>query len=142
MAFGSLSLLLSRIAEPKVTQPLLKQFAMFEIAEQETIADVLTSLQTNAAPRGVIEAPSDTTLMQHLDDTGKASVENLRRLNAGAELDRDYLRYQVEGHHKLLAIQEAYLKTFDNLDETNIAKLASGMIKEHLVLLKKLDQTG
>ena len=53
-AFGSLSLLLSRIAQPKVTNPPLKQFAEFEIAEQETIADVLKALQTKAAQRAVI----------------------------------------------------------------------------------------
>jgi hypothetical protein len=51
MAVGSLSLLLSRVAQPKVTHPLLKQFAQFEIAEQETVADVLKAIQTHAAPR-------------------------------------------------------------------------------------------
>jgi hypothetical protein len=78
MAVGSLSLLLSRAALPKVTHPLLKQFAQFEIAEQETVADVLKAIQTNAAPKGAIQAPSDADLMQNLDDAGKASVEKLR----------------------------------------------------------------
>jgi putative membrane protein len=142
MAVGSLSLLLSRIAQTKATHPLLKQFAQFEVAEQETVADVLKAIQTNAAPKGTIQAPTDTELMQNLDDAGKASVEKLRALRAGSEFDRDYIRYQVEGHRKLLDIQEVYLKAPDNLDQTNVAKLARGMIKEHLTLLANLDKAA
>ena len=140
MAVGSLSLLLSRIAEPKVTHPLLKQFAQFEVAEQETVADVLQAIQTNAAPKGTIQAPTDAELMQNLDDAGKASVEKLRAQHAGPQFDRDYIRYQVEGHRKLLDIQEVYLKAPDNLGQTNVAKLARGMIKEHLTLLADMEK--
>jgi len=141
-AVGSLSLLLSRAALPKVTHPLLKQFAQFEIAEQETVADVLTAMQMNAAPKGTVQAPSDAELMQNLDAAGKASVEKLRAERSGSQYDRDYVRYQVEGHRKLLDIQEVYLKTPDNLDQTNVAKLARGMIKEHLTLLADLDKAA
>ena len=49
-AYGSLSLLLSRMAKSKVTHPLLKQFVDFEIAEQETVGGILKAIQTNAAP--------------------------------------------------------------------------------------------
>jgi len=52
MAYGSLSLLLSRAAKSKVTHPMLKQFVDFEIAEQETVADALKAIQTNAARSG------------------------------------------------------------------------------------------
>ena len=142
MAVGSLSLLLSRIAQPKVTHPLLKQFTQFEIAEQETVADVLKAFKTNAAPKGTIQAPTDAELMQNLDEAGKASVEKLRAQPAGAQFDRDYIRYEVEGHRKLLDIQEVYLKAPDNLDETNVAKLARGMIKEHLTLLADMDKAA
>jgi putative membrane protein len=142
MAVGSLSLLLSRTALPKVSHPLLKQFAQFEIAEQETVADVLTAIKTNAAPTGTIQAPTDAELMQNLDDAGKASVEKLRAQHPGAQFDRDYIRYQVEGHRKLLDIQEVYLKAPDNLDQTNVAKLARGMIKEHLTLLADMEKVG
>jgi putative membrane protein len=142
MAVGSLSLLLSRIAKSKVTHPLLKQFVDFEIAEQETVADILKAIKTNASPTGSVQAPSDADLMQNLDDTGKASVEKLRALRAGSEFDRDYIRYEVEGHRKLLDIQEVYLKAPDNLDQTNVAKLARGMIKEHLTLLADMDKAA
>jgi putative membrane protein len=142
MAVGSLSLLLSRIAKSKVSHPLLKQFVDFEIAEQETVADILKAINTNAAPTGSVQAPTDADLMQNLDDTGKASVEKLHALRAGSEFDRDYIRYEVEGHRKLLDIQEVYLKAPDNLDLTNVAKLARGMIKEHLTLLADMDKAA
>jgi putative membrane protein len=141
-AYGSLSLLLSRAAKPKVTHPLLKQFVGFEIAEQETMADVLKALKTNAKPNGSIQAPTDAELMQNLDDAGKASVQKLHNEHPGSQFDRDYIRYMVEGHHKLLDIQETYLKGPDNLDQTNVAKLARGMIKEHLALLAGLDKAA
>jgi putative membrane protein len=96
-AFGSLSLLLSRMAKSKVTHPLLKQFVDFEIAEQETVGGILKAIQTNAVPSGSTPSPSDADLMQNLDDTGKASVEKLRALKAGSEFERDYIRYEVEG---------------------------------------------
>ena len=141
-AFGSLSLLLSRIAKSKVTHPLLKQFVDFEIAEQETVAGILKAIQANAAPSGSTPSPSDADLLQNLDDAGKASVEKLRALKAGSEFDRDYIRYEVEGHRKLLDIQEIYLKSPDNLDQANVAKLARGMIKEHLALLAEIDKAA
>jgi hypothetical protein len=34
------------------------------------------------------------------------------------------------------------LKSPDNLDETNVAKLARGMIKEHLALLTEIDKAA
>ena len=143
-AYGSLSLLLSRMAKSKVTHPLLKQFVDFEIAEQETVGGILKAIQTNAAPSGATPSPSEADLMQNrLDlDAGKASVEKLRALKAGSEFDRDYIRYEIEGHRKLLDIQEVYLKSPDNLDQANVAKLARGMIKEHLVLLTEVDKAA
>jgi len=141
-AYGSLSLLLSRMAKYKVTHPLLKQFVDFEIAEQETVGGILKAIQTNAAPSGETPSPSDADLMQNLDDAGKASVEKLRALKAGSEFDRDYIRYEIEGHRKLLDIQEVYLKSPDNLDQANVAKLARGMIKEHLALLTEVDKAA
>jgi putative membrane protein len=141
-AYGSLSLLLSRAAKSKVTNPMLNQFVDFEIAEQEAVGGILKAIQTNAAPSGSTPSPRDADLMQNLDDAGKASVEKLRALKAGSEFDRDYIRYQVEGHRKLLDIQEVYLQSPDNLDQTNVAKLASGMIKEHLALLANLDKAA
>ena len=142
MTVGSLSLLMSRIALPKIANAKVKEFADFEIAEQETVADVLKALQSNAAPNGSIAAPSDADLMQNLDADGKAMIERMRGLRAGVAFDREYVQQQLDGHRKLLAIQETYLQSPDNLDETNAAKLARGMIKEHLTLLGDLVRTS
>ena len=87
LAVGSLSLILSRMALPKLNTAQLKQFAEFEIAEQETVADVLTALKTNAAPTGAIPTPSDAEAMQNLNETGKATVEKFRKLQAGSAFD-------------------------------------------------------
>ena len=142
IAVGSLSLILSRIALPKANNALLKQFVEFEIAEQETVADILNTLQTGGAPTGSIQAPTDAELSRNLDDAAKASVETLRSLSAGPKFDHDYIQYEVEGHRKLLDIQEVYLRVHDNLDQTNVAKLARGMIKEHLTLLAGVQKVG
>jgi putative membrane protein len=70
------------------------------------------------------QSSRDADFMQNLDDAGKASVEKLRALKAGSAFDRDYIRYEIEGHRKLLDIQEVYLKSPGSLDQTNVAKLA------------------
>ena len=143
MMVGSLSLALSRIALPKVKHAKVKEFAEFEIAEQETIADILKAMQMpGAAPSGSVKAPTEAELMENLDAEGKAMVEKMRNAKAGAEFDREYVKAQIDGHQKLLKIQEAYLAAPDNLDETNVAKLARGMIKEHLTLLGDLEKMG
>ena len=63
-------------------------------------------------------------------------------MKAGPDFDKAYIKAQVEGHRKLLEIQEAYLAKPDNADEANVAKLARGMIKEHLALLGDLEKAG
>lgn len=85
LTVGSLSLMLSRVAQPKITFSPLKQFAEFEIAEQQTAADVLKAIQTNAAPNGSVPAPSDSEVMQNLDEAGKTAVQKLRDTKAGHE---------------------------------------------------------
>ncbi len=95
------------LSRPRLTEDLARNKA---ISEQETVADVLKAFETYAAPKGVIQAPSDAQLTENLDAAGKASVEKLRAAHSGSEFDRDYIRYEVEGHRKLLDIQEVYLR--------------------------------
>ena len=82
MAVGSLSLMLSRIAQTKANHPRLKQFVEFEIAEQETVADVLKALRPRPG-QPVRSRPNRRELMQNLDEEGKAAVAKLRSLRAG-----------------------------------------------------------
>ena len=141
MAVGSLSLAVSRLAQGKARNALVKQFAAFETAEQDTIADILkTRMMPDVTPSGEVKSPTDADLAGKLDPKGKGLMEKMRAMKAGPEFDRDYIKAQIDGHKELLAIQEDYLKVADDLDQTNIAKLARGMIKEHLALLADLQK--
>jgi putative membrane protein len=145
MATGALSLLSSRIALEKAKDDDLKEFARFEVAEQEGIAAVLKSMSSDAdatAATGSASAkpavPSDRELEASLDPAGKEMVEKLRAAKAGASFDRMYLTGQMQGHQQLLQIQEDYLKAGRALDHRNVAILSSGQIREHIALLKDI----
>src|ERR1700709_2830753 len=59
MAAGSMSLAASRVAAKKARDEDVKQFAEFEVAEQETIPDVLASMKDPSKARGKMNPPSD-----------------------------------------------------------------------------------
>jgi predicted outer membrane protein len=56
----------------------------------------------------------------------------------GADFDKEYLMGQLDGHKKLLMIQEDYLKVGQNREHLNTAKLARGMINEHIAHLEMM----
>jgi putative membrane protein len=139
-ALGALSLAISRIAEEKIQTDDLKEFAQLEVAEQETLADVLKSMQNPNLTDGSIKPPSEAEVEQHLDRRGREKLEKMRATPAGAEFDREYLAAQATGHLELLRIQETYLNSgHANHALINVAKLARGMIKEHLQLLADIE---
>lgn len=141
LAVGSLSLATSRIAATKAKGAMVKQFAGFETAEQETIADILkTMMMPDAPPNGDIKPPTDAGVAGSLDQKGKDLLEKMNTMKAGPDFDRAYIKAQVDAHHQLLDIQTTYLKSADSHDEANVAKLALGMIKEHLALLADLER--
>ena len=131
---GSLSLATSRIALKKAEDDDVKEFAQFEVAEQETIADILKSMQTGDV-HGTVKPPSESEVEANLDEKGKAMVEKMQQAKAGAPFDREYVTAQIDGHKQLLQIQEDYLKAGKNPEAVAVAKLAKGMIQEHLTLL-------
>ena len=128
---GSLSLAMSRVALKKSDDEDVKEFAQFEVAEQETIADILKSMQMGIVS-GTLKPPSDSEVEANLDDKGKAMFEKLQQAKAGAAFDREYIIGQMDGHKQLVQIQEDYLKAGKNPEAVAVAKLARGMIKEHL----------
>jgi putative membrane protein len=89
MAMGSLSLAVSRIAAQKASFPKLKEFARFEIAEQETVADVLKSLQTPGVINGMIKRPTDVELLEHLDQQEREMVQKMKSAQPGIEPEHD-----------------------------------------------------
>jgi putative membrane protein len=140
LAAGSLSLAASRMAEQKAQSEDLKEFAQFEVEEQETLADVVRSLQNPGPLDGTIKPPSDAEVEQHLDQRGRDELQKMRAASAGVDFDRAYLDAEMNGHQEMLRIQESYLSTQpNNRDFINVAKLTRGMIREHLQLLADID---
>jgi len=136
LAIGSLALLTSRLALDKAQNDRVKEFAGFEAAEQETIAEVLQSVERPGAITGNVQPPSDEEVERNLDDEARGKLEQLRSLKSGPQFDRDYIQVQTEGHDKLLQLQEDYISSGRNPEMLAIAKLARGMIKEHLAHLE------
>jgi putative membrane protein len=138
---GSLSLATSRAAVEMASNADVKEFAGFEVAEQETVADVLASVQAPAdEAEGALKVPTDEEVEAKLDDMGKQTLERLRGLS-GAEFDMEYVKAQLEGHNMLLEIQETYLEVGQNREHLSIAKLARGMIREHIAHLEALQSS-
>jgi len=134
---GSLSLASSRVAVEKASDPLVKEFAKWEVAEQETMADILKSMELDGKAEGALKPPSQDEVEAMLDSEGKASLEKLKAVN-GAEFDRAFVMAQLDGHQKLLTIQEDYLKVGQNREHLSVTKLARGQIKEHIDHLEML----
>lgn len=123
---GAAALMMADLGLQKASNAKVKQFAQFEHDEQTTIADILKSMNPNMTP------PKP-------DAQAQATIDKLKGMS-GADFDRTFIQGQTEGHQKLLAIQEEYLKAGKNREAMNVAKLARGQIKEHLVLLSDLQK--
>lgn len=137
LATGAVALATSRIALQKGHHPWVKAFAQYEVAEQETLADVLTSMegpQTTASTGATPNGPGPA-----LDAKGQQMVHALEQAS-DAQFDRDYIQGQIQGHQDLLAIQEGFLQQGGNREEVNVAKLSRAQIKEHLSLLAMIDK--
>ena len=130
MKTGTLSLEMSKIAVQKASSAKVKEFAQLETAEQETVGDVLKAIKA---------AASDMAPAPELDATQTAILQKLQQAK-GTAFDREYVQGQVQGHQELLKVQETYLAAGKHLDSTNVAKLARGMIREHLTLLQDLEK--
>ena len=128
---GSLSLAASRVAVEKASDPMVKEFAKWEVAEQETIADILKSMETDGKAEGALKPPTNAEVEAILDADGKSSLEKLKP-TSGKDFDKSYVAAQLDGHKMLLTIQEDYLKVGQNREHLSVTKLARGQIKEHI----------
>jgi putative membrane protein len=128
LAKGAVALETSRIAQKKAQDDDLKQFAKFEVDEQEGLAEVLKSMM----PSGAAQPATDAK--------GQEMVQKLEQEKAGAGFDKAYHQGQLQGHRELLQIQESFLKSGgQNREATNVAKLARGRIQEHIELLESYE---
>ncbi|HZF42354.1 MAG TPA: DUF4142 domain-containing protein [Sphingomonadaceae bacterium] len=123
LGIGSVSLLSSRMALSKARRPLVRQFADFEAEESTTVAQILGEISGMTPPPPI--------------GADRALLARLQAAN-GAMFERDYLAGQLNGHQRLLRVQERYLSQGRNQHHRHIAMLARGRIREHIRELQLL----
>lgn len=114
---GNVALMTSRLAQSRAQRPQVRQFANFEIEEQETVARIINEMAPMSPPP---PSPTDQRMMDRLQRA------------RGAAFDRDYLMGQLDGHRRLLQVQERYLSEGRSMHHRHIAMLARGRIREHI----------
>lgn len=145
MMLGSTTLEASRIAKQKAQDDDVKEFAEFEIAEQETIAEILRGMPVQGTDMGGQAGGQAGTSAaappaSQMDARSREMIQKLQSTSAGRSFDREYVQGQIDGHRQLLAVQEDYLKNGRNREHVTIAKLARGQIKEHLAHLEDIQK--
>jgi putative membrane protein len=135
LRMGALALATSKVALEKARHPLVKQFAQFEVTEQQTIAEVLEGLHGALSTTATVGQATNSGAEPLLDDEGRQMLQKLQRAKASTAFDSNYIAAQIDGHQQLLRIQETYLASGKNLINLSLAKLARAQITEHLALL-------
>jgi predicted outer membrane protein len=124
LAVGTIALKTSELAKEMGKDAWVKRFAKYEVAEQTTIAEILKSMGFEP----------------HKNEEATEMVEKLKK---SSDFDADYVTAQIEGHEKLLKIQEDYIgaESEKNRAGLDVAKLARAQIKEHIDLLQTIQKT-
>jgi putative membrane protein len=128
LMIGSLALQSSQLASERANHTKVKEFAGFEIAEQLTMAQVLTD--------------SPTPPVAPLDSTHATQLQALNSLPPGHAFDVQYVTLQLQCHQELLGIQNGFLQPQPSMssDIVHIAMLARTTVQMHLALLEELRQ--
>lgn len=124
---GTVSLQSSQIAAEKATDPMLQEFANLEIGEQTAVASVLASTEAGRAPP---ELPPEE----------QTKLDELNGMEAGPEFDEAYLRAQVDGHNRLLEIQQTLSGETEATVEAITARLGEQAIASHLAMLSHIER--
>lgn len=139
MRLGATALMTSRVAMDKARHAEVKQFATFEVAEQETMSDVLTAMRSgDPRPEGNLRPPAQSAVDANLDAQGRTMVAMLQETHDGDNFDREYVTAQLHGHRELLRVQEDFLGRGGPREQVNAAKLARATITEHIAHLEML----
>jgi putative membrane protein len=139
MQLGMVALETSRIAQQKAQNADLKQFATFEVQEQTTLSEVLHSMMEPTATSATGAASGTSAPAMQMDAQSREMIQRLQNTQAGEAFDRQYLQGQMEGHSGLLQVQTQYLQSNpQNREHVNVAKMARGMITEHIALLEEI----
>ena len=139
MQLGLVALETSRIAQQKAQNADLKRFATFEVQEQTTLSEVLHSMMEPAATSATGAASGTSAPAMQMDAQSREMIQRLQNTQPGEAFDRQYLQGQMEGHSALLQVQTQYLQSNpQNREHVNVAKLARGVITEHIALLEEI----
>jgi predicted outer membrane protein len=126
LSLGAFSKETSQIALTRATHPLIRQFAGFELAEQTTVAQVITD-QANPP-------------LAPIDQRHQAMLQALQAAQ-GPAFDTAYVQGQLETHERLLNIQQAFLNgTQTDRDAEHIAMMARTVIQMHIVMLETIQK--
>ncbi len=142
LALSTVSLQQSNFALSKAQNPRVKQFAEFEIGEQNLLTDIMHSFaDPNATASTTQGAQAAASTAPELPAKDSQAMERLSKAQAGPGFDRDYVALQIQGHQELLKLQETYLQqSSGNRETTNVARLSRGQIQEHLAMLQDLQK--
>ncbi|QRM29921.1 DUF4142 domain-containing protein [Microvirga sp. VF16] len=142
LALSTISLQQSNFAHGKAQNPRVKRFAEFEIGEQNLLTEIMQSFADPSATASTTRgAQAAASTAPELPPSDAQAMERLSKAQPGAAFDKDYVALQIEGHQKLLKLQENHLQQASgNREMTNIAKLARGQITEHLALLQDIQK--
>lgn len=124
LAIGGVSLRASQMAQGRARAPRVAEFAEFEVAEQTTVSQILTEMGASPPP----PAPIDQRMLDRLSAA------------RGPDFETQYVMGQMDGHRRLLAVQERYIAEGRDPHARHIAMLARGQIKEHMRLLQDIQQ--
>ncbi len=142
LALSTVSLQQSNFALSKAQNPRLKQFAEFEIGEQNLLTDIMHSFaDPNATASTTAGAQAAASTAPELPQKDSQAMERLSKAQPGAAFDRDYVALQIQGHQELLKLQETYLQqSSGNRETTNLARLSRNQIQEHLTMLQDIQK--
>ncbi len=124
LAIGGVSLRSSQAAQGRVRAPRLAEFAEFETVEQRTVVDIMREMGFTPPP----PAPMDQRMLDRLMSA------------RGPDFERQYAMLQMDGHRRLLAIQERYIQEGRDPHTRHLAMLSRATIREHLRLLDDIQR--
>ncbi|NBJ09667.1 DUF4142 domain-containing protein [Microvirga arsenatis] len=142
LALSTVSLQQSNFALTKAQNPRVKQFAEFEVGEQNLLTEIMHSFaDPNATASTTRGAQAAASTAPELAPKDAQAMERLSKAPGGTAFDKDYVALQIQGHQELLKLQEDYLKQGSgNRETTNVARLARGQIREHLAILQDIQK--
>ena len=124
LAVGTVALETSKLAQSMAKDEWVKRFAGYEVAEQTTIAEVLKS-------------------MGFTPEKSEEAAEAVDKLKKSSNFDADYVAAQLDGHQRLLKIQEDYIDSGERKNRAglDVSRMARTQIKEHIDLLQTIQKT-